>query len=48
MRIEDYIIALTQIDGLLWQVIGALKAEILKKIPTPARRIRPAPRTLTA
>lgn len=32
MEIRNYITALTQIDGLLWQVIGALKAEIVKKM----------------
>lgn len=31
MKIEDYIFALIQIDGALWQVIGGLKAEALKK-----------------
>ena len=30
MEIENYITALTNIDGLLWQVIGALKAELVK------------------
>lgn len=34
MEIENYISALTKIDGLLWQVIGALKAEVVKKTIT--------------
>lgn len=33
MEWKDYVTALTQIDGLLWQVIGAMKAEQAKKMP---------------
>lgn len=32
MEIENYIAALTKIDGYLWEVIGALKAESTKKM----------------
>ena len=35
MTIDNYIAALTKIDGYLWEVIGALKAEAAKKMLRP-------------
>ena len=32
MTIDNYIAALTKIDGFLWEVIGAMKAEKAKKM----------------
>lgn len=32
MKIDNYITALENIDNMIWQVIGALKGEKVKKI----------------
>ena len=37
MTMENFIAALTKIDGYIWEVIGAMKAEMAKKMPVMIR-----------